>query len=76
MVDAAKERRCFLCEHDKGLAPAKKPELKGSWFCRNFVECNYRARLRLGIPKFQAQASRRAEKKKAEETLAASAAAV
>lgn len=50
---------CHLCEYPKGIVFVKST---GLWFCRNRVACNYRARLRLGIPKWQANRLRADER--------------
>jgi hypothetical protein len=51
--------QCHLCGNSSRLVCVKQT---GMWFCRDTVGCNYRSRLRLGIPKWQANQHRVAER--------------
>jgi len=53
-------RCCHLCGHAQGLVFGQE---SGLFFCRNLIACNYRSRLRLGIPRWQANRMRSDEKR-------------
>jgi hypothetical protein len=52
--------RCRFCLED---VPPAEIGFGAIPFCRDAVECNYRARLRLGVPRYQANILRGRERR-------------